>query len=117
MSDGPRYHIRRGRMPRLVDQVPVPAFGKTRGTEDLLPRFAAGTIADGSTPALVMPSDDELNDLTQPVVERLPARFGGNDVVVEYHGDRVALVLPGMVRILGSAAEASRLADLLARKR
>jgi hypothetical protein len=52
-----------------------------------------------------------------PVVERLPTTFGGVELVIEHHGDRVALVLPGMVRLLGTAEEAAELAVLLSRSR
>jgi hypothetical protein len=110
MAEGPRYHLRRGRMPRLVDQ--VPAHTRAYGTIDSIPRIATGSVCDLQPPSL-----DELGELQQPVVERLPTAFGAVDIVVEYHGDRVALVLPGSVRMLGTADEAAKLAALLVRKR
>lgn len=95
-------------MPRLVDQV-APTT-RAYGTLDSVPRIATGSVCDLKPPAL-----DDLGELD--AVERLPAAFGAVDIVVEYHGDRVALVLPGSVRMLGSAAEAEHLAALLTRKR
>lgn len=110
MAEGPRYHLKRGRMPRLVDQVaPAP---RAYGTLDQVPRIAAGSVCDLKPPSL-----DDLGELAEPVVERVPTAFGAVDLVVEYHGDRVALVLPGSVRMLGSAAEAEHLAALLTRRR
>ena len=121
MSEGVRYHLRRGRVTGAVDQVRTEAVDQVRteavdqpqaqGTPDTVPRIATGSVSD-MTP-LGLDDDDELGELAIPVVERAAMAFGAVDLVIEHHGDRVALVLPGMVRLIGSAHEARALAALL----
>jgi len=105
-------------MPQLVDQVVVPR-PRALGTLDQFPRVAAGAVAAGSVSDLVPPpvDDHELGELAVPADGRVLASFGGCELVIERSGDRVALVLPGLVRLLGTAAEAAALAALLSRPR
>ncbi len=120
MSEGVRYHLRRGRVTGAVDQVHTEAVDPVRteavdqpraqGTLDTIPRIATGSVSDMKPLGL---DDDELGELAVPVVERAAMAFGAVDLVIEHHGDRVALVLPGMVRLIGSAHEARALAALL----
>lgn len=109
MSEGPRYHLRRGRMPKLVDQVAAER-PRAYGTVDQIPRIAAGSVADLKPPPL------DLGDIEPPTVARTATTFGAVELVIEHHGDRVELVLPGLTRIQGTAAEAARLAALLTKR-
>jgi len=48
----------------------------------------------------------------EPVVT-LPRRFGSTEIVVEDHGDHIAIVLPGALRIVGTRDDAVALAAAL----
>jgi len=43
----------------------------------------------------------------------LPRVFGGTEIVVEDHGDHLAIVLPGALRLVGTRDEAVALAAAL----
>lgn len=96
-------------MPKVVDELGGQA--RAQGTVESIPRIAAGSVAE--LKPLGLDDLEELGELAEPVVERLPMSFGAVELVVEHHGDRVALVLPGMMRLVGSAHEARALAALL----
>lgn len=118
MSDTPRYHVRRGQRERIVDVVAV-----DRAPSVPASRHDAGRrLAQGSHPALTPPPppDDELAALAPPATPGFTPRtmqFGGTTVVIEVDGRGVSLVLPGALRLTGSAAEALILASELLRPR
>lgn len=103
-----------------LTQPPRPETALTRARTMTAP---VPSIAQGSAPDLV-PLGIDLDDLADvpangaevPVIERTPATFGPNQLIVEYHADRVAIVLPGVVRLIGSVEDGRRLAELLARR-
>jgi len=102
MADDSRYHVRRGGRERIVDVV--------GGSQPPPRRFA-----EGSDPALAPPrATDELGDLAPPR-DVVPVRFGAEAVVIEHQGDRVTLVLPGAIRVVGTVEDARRLAAALLR--
>lgn len=87
---------------------------------------AIPALAQGSSPDWRRPMGIDLDDLADaptqddgnvPVIERTPTTFGPNQIVVEYHGDRVAIVLPGVVRLIGSVDDGRKLAELLTGRR
>ena len=43
----------------------------------------------------------------------MPRMFGGTEIVVEDHGDHVAIVFPGAIRLVGTRDEAVALAAAL----
>lgn len=68
-------------------------------------------LADGTA----QPGERLRRPLAPPreAVVTLPRRFGGTDVVVEDHGDHIAIVLPGALRLVGTRDEAVALAAAL----
>lgn len=123
MTDA-RYHLSRGDVPTRIVEV----SGADRGGE---PGAAPGPRAVGSAPDHAVPGLDAeaLGELAIPTRDpgptgrgpmagaaaRTVVTFGTTEVAIEHHGDRVALVLPGMVRLVGTVAEAQALAALLTR--
>ena len=102
MADDSRYHVRRGSRERIVDVV--------AGSRPPPARFAEGSDPQLQPP----PGGDELGDLAAPR-DAVPVRFGAEAVVIEHHGDRVTLILPGAIRVVGSVDDARRLAAALLR--
>lgn len=71
-------------------------------------------MANGTAPSaqrvkrsMVEHHDDEVS------VVMMPRVFGGNEIVVEDHGDHIAIVFPGALRLVGTRDEAVALAAAL----
>jgi hypothetical protein len=75
---------------------------------------APSAIANGTAPSAqrlkrtaVDTQDDEVS------VVMMPRVFGGTEIVVEDHGDHIAIVFPGALRLVGTRDEAVALAAAL----
>lgn len=77
-------------------------------------------VTERDMPVVVVPAG------TQPEVPRLnPAprppdlidkrRFGGVELTIEYRGDEITIVVPGVVRLTGTRADALSMIEALAR--
>ncbi|MBE7449552.1 MAG: hypothetical protein HS111_11845 [Kofleriaceae bacterium] len=55
---------------------------------------------------------DRPRSIDDPVV-MMPRTFGGAELVVEDHGDHIAIVFPGALRLVGTRDEAVALAAAL----
>lgn len=73
-----------------------------------------GRPVEPSTPSVLpVGSDPELVPLAMPESPTHTLVFGGATLVIERHGATVTLVLPGGVRVQGSAKDAETLAAIL----
>jgi hypothetical protein len=110
-DDDTRYRIVQRRRSPTRDGVTADGDKRTRARRSTSPALPSG-LASGTTPSSerLRRPNARLDD--EPVVT-LPRRFGGNDVVVEDHGDHIAIVLPGALRLVGTRDEAVALAAAL----
>ncbi|MEZ4400346.1 MAG: hypothetical protein R3B06_10030 [Kofleriaceae bacterium] len=117
MPDDLRYRRSRGQGERMVDVIGPTVRQPERVAAPAPPR---SPMAQGSRPDLRPPKGGEtvdLGDLAAPSkAGGTLVIFGGNAVMVERQEDRIVLSMPGGVRLVGSAAEATRLAALLTRR-
>lgn len=70
-------------------------------------------IASGTAPSaqrVKRPAVEQHDDVS---VVMMPRVFGGTELVVEDHGDHVAIVFPGALRLVGTRDEAVALAAAL----
>jgi hypothetical protein len=103
---------------RLIRRKP----GGTGSENVIRDAFAAkdDRVTERDLPVVVVPAG------TQPDVPRLnPAprppdlvdkrRFGGVELTIEYRGDEITIVVPGVVRLTGSRTDALAMIEALAR--
>ncbi len=112
-DDDTRYRMVTRRRPPTRDSA-GPADGNARGRVRRPTTPAAPTAIAAGT---AQPSERIIRPPAQapgrePAVT-LPRRFGGVELVVEDHGDHIAVVLPGALRLLGTRDEAVALAAAL----
>jgi hypothetical protein len=107
-DDDTRYRIVSRRRPPTRD---ASVDGERRRSRRSTAVPAVPVLADGTA----QPVERVRRPLTPPreTVVTLPRRFGGTDVVVEDHGDHIAIVLPGALRLVGTRDEAVALAAAL----
>jgi hypothetical protein len=111
-DDDTRYRIVQRRRPPTRDGGVGDGEKRTRARRSTSPDMPSA-IASGTAPPgerVRRPNAQIIDD--EPVVT-LPRRFGGTDIVVEDHGDHIAIVLPGALRLLGTRDEAVALAAAL----
>lgn len=70
-------------------------------------------MANGTAPSAERLRRPNAQLVDDEAVVTLPRRFGGNEIVVEDHGDHIAIVLPGALRLVGTRDEAVALAAAL----
>jgi hypothetical protein len=113
-DDDTRYRIVTRRRPSTRD-IAGPGDGRDRVRRPTAPAtppvaMARGTAQTGeriARPLAPAPAPGREAPVT------LPRRFGGVEIVVEDHGDHIAVVLPGALRLVGTRDEAVALAAAL----
>lgn len=81
-----------------VTERDLPVVVKPAGTQPELPRFIPAATGTQRPPDLVE-----------------KRRFGNVEVTIEHRGDEIAIVVPGVVRLSGSRADALAMIEALAR--
>lgn len=70
-------------------------------------------IASGTAPSAQRLNRAALDRDEEVSVVMMPRVFGGTEIVVEDHGDHLAIVFPGALRLVGTRDEAVALAAAL----
>jgi hypothetical protein len=70
-------------------------------------------IASGTAPSAQRLKRAAVEQHDEVSVVMMPRVFGGTEIVVEDHGDHVAIVFPGALRLVGTRDEAVALAAAL----
>lgn len=70
-------------------------------------------IASGTAPAAQRVKRAAFDPSEEVSAVMMPRMFGGTEIVVEDHGDHIAIVFPGAIRLVGTRDEAVALAAAL----
>ena len=70
-------------------------------------------MASGTAPSAQRLKRAAIDQHDEVSVVMMPRVFGGNEIVVEDHGDHIAIVFPGALRLVGTRDEAVALAAAL----
>ncbi len=111
-DDDTRYRIVQRRRTPTRDGVEASGERRARARRHTSPAGPTA-LANGTSPSAQRLKRSAV-DLDEEVsVVMLPRVFGGTEIVVEDHGDHLAIVLPGALRLVGTRDEAVALAAAL----
>jgi hypothetical protein len=111
-DDDTRYRIVQRRRTPTRDGVSADGDKRARARRSTSPALPSA-IASGTAPPAERLRRPNAQPIDDEVVVTLPRRFGGTELVVEDHGDHIAIVLPGALRLVGTRDEAVALAAAL----
>jgi hypothetical protein len=121
MSDDSQYRLGRGQRTVIRDVVgPPSATAPERGIDRRPAVLAAGSRPELRPPPASPDEKDgfgELDELAEPTVDLQVAAFGGYEFLFEHAGDKVTLILPGVMRLVGTQREAEQFAMMLRGRR
>jgi len=113
-DDDTRYRIVQRRRTPTREGVDVAGGGerRARARRNTAPA-GPSAIASGTAPSAQRVKRSEVEHHDEVSVVMLPRVFGGTEIVVEDHGDHIAIVFPGALRLVGTRDEAVALAAAL----
>ena len=87
------------------------------GMEALIPALCPGELEllTEVVPAGTQPEVPRLNPAPRPPDLVDKRRFGAVELTIEYRGDEITIVVPGVVRLTGTRADALSMIEALAR--
>ena len=111
-DDDTRYRIVQRRRTATREGVDGGGERRARAKRSTAPAVPTA-IASGTAPGeqrLKRPAVEQHDEVS---VVMMPRVFGGTELVVEDHGDHIAIVLPGALRLVGTRDDAVALAAAL----
>jgi hypothetical protein len=113
-DDDTRYRIvnQRRRTPTREGADAGAGERRARAKRNTAPAIPAA-IASGTSPAAQRVKRAAVDQPEEISAVMMPRIFGGTEIVVEDHGDHIAIVFPGAIRLVGTRDEAVALAAAL----
>ncbi len=111
-DDDTRYRIVQRRRTPTREGVGEAGERKARARRNTAPALPSA-IASGTAPSAQRVRRAAVVVEEETSVVMMPRVFGGTELVVEDHGDHIAIVLPGALRMVGTRDEAVALAAAL----